>query len=324
MSITVGPGFRPSAGGLPATLPVVPAASAPVVAPVVYNVPAPGSAGALPVEPSFVTAPVTTQNLSASYSSYSYSSYSAPIPTATSYAYGAVPAVQPVQPAKPSTGAVFAAPVAGAKPDEESSNSGGAFTRGFPDPASIEEQKAVYSKSLEVQLEQGNASLQQQNLERKKQLKEAAEQQKQALLLHMEQQVKMQEMALDEQTNQAMMGLKKAALDQRAALEQQAASLTLEYQQRKMQEEFAATQAEMRRQYVDSATQLQSEVQRHYNESHSKFQTELQRQQQERSEKLGESPPPLPGAKYAAPLVRGPTYAPQTMTASYTSLPPQW
>ena len=100
-------------------------------------------------------------------------------------------------------------------------------------------------RSLEHQLQEGNKSLQQQNKERKRQLHEAAEQQKQALLLHMEQQVKMQEMALDEQTNHALMDLKKAALDQRAALEQQAAwgaqkeaaraavrSLTLEYQQR--------------------------------------------------------------------------------------------
>lgn len=70
----------------------------------------------------------------------------------------------------------------------------GAYTRGFPDPASVEEQKAAYIRSLEEQLEEGNRSLQRQNAERKQQLYQAAEQQKQALLLHIEQQVKMQEM----------------------------------------------------------------------------------------------------------------------------------
>lgn len=188
--------------------------------------------------------------------------------------------------------AVYAAPIAGAGgPDSAESprsvDSEGPFTRGFPDPTSIEEQKLAYCRSLEHQLEEGNKSLQQQNIERKKQLHEAAEQQKQALLLHMEQQVKMQEMALDEQTNHALMGLKKAALDQRAALEQQAASLTLEYQQRKMQEEFAATQAEMQRQYVDSATKLHSEVQQNQYESKSKMQREWERQLKERHEVLG-------------------------------------
>lgn len=198
--------------------------------------------------------------------------------------------------------AVYAAPIAGAGgPDSAESprsvDSEGPFTRGFPDPTSIEEQKLAYCRSLEHQLEEGNKSLQQQNIERKKQLHEAAEQQKQALLLHMEQQVKMQEMALDEQTNHALMGLKKAALDQRAALEQQAASLTLEYQQRKMQEEFAATQAEMQRQYVDSATKLHSEVQQNQYESKSKMQREWERQLKERHEVLGPAsmnmPPPM-------------------------------
>eukprot|EP00435_Cladocopium_sp_Y103_P013586 s2255_g3.t1 len=197
---------------------------------------------------------------------------------------------------------VYAAPIAGAGgPDSAESprsvDSEGPFTRGFPDPTSIEEQKQAYCRSLDHQLEEGNKSLQQQNIERKKQLHEAAEQQKQALLLHMEQQVKMQEMALDEQTNHALMGLKKAALDQRAALEQQAASLTLEYQQRKMQEEFAATQAEMQRQYVDSATKLHSEVQKTQYESKSKMQREWERQVKERHEVLGPAsmnmPPPM-------------------------------
>jgi len=231
---------------------------------------------------------------------------------------------------------VYAAPISGSGAAEE--DGAGPFTRGFPDPASIEEQKSAYSRSLEVQLEEGHKSLQMQNAERKKQLKEAAEQQKQALLLHMEQQVKMQEMALDEQTNQAMMGLKKAALDQRAALEQQAAGLILEYQQRKMQEEFTATQSEMQRQYMDSHNQLQGEVAKHFSESQRMFVSEMDRQMKERNERLGEPLPVRPVAAPPAGVV--PTYAPvqpcqtmgvvqaapafmapQAMTSSYAALP---
>merc|ERR1711920_710324 len=104
-------------------------------------------------------------------------------------------------------------------------------------------------------------------------------------------------------TNQAMMGLKKAALDQRAALEQQAAALTLEYQQRKMQEEFAATQAEMQRQYMESHSQLQSEVQKHYSESVQKMATHA---------------PQVQGA--AQPTMAVPTMV-QVPVASYSVMP---
>jgi len=139
------------------------------------------------------------------------------------------------------------------------------LTGGLPDPAAIESQREAYSRSLEHQLERGNLSLQEQHKLRKQQLYNAAQQRKQALMLQVEQQMRLEEMALDEQTNQAMMGLKKAALDQRAALDQQAAGLTLEYQQRKMHEEFAATQAEIHRQYVELNLKLQNEVNRHQN-----------------------------------------------------------
>lgn len=147
-------------------------------------------------------------------------------------------------------------------PDPTAAVEESALTRGIPDPAAIEKQREAYTRSLEHQLERGNLSLQEQHKVRKQQLYAAAQQRKQALMLQVEQQMRLEEMALDEQTNQAMLGLKKAALDQRAALDQQAAGLTLEYQQRKMQEEFAATQAEIQRQYMESNLKLQHEVSR--------------------------------------------------------------
>merc|ERR550525_463681 len=160
----------------------------------------------------------------------------------------AIPAAYAAPPPGPPTFAV-PAQLQGRPAEDDHAES---LTRGLPDPTSIAEQKAEYNKSLEQQLSHGNDSPRAQNDERKKLLHEAAERQKQAFMLQVEQQVKAQELFYDKQTNQAMMGLKKAALDQKAALEQQAASLTLEYQQRKMQEEFVTTQVEMRRQYMES------------------------------------------------------------------------
>lgn len=168
-------------------------------------------------------------------------------------------------------------------------------TQGFPHPTSIEEQKQAFTRSLDLQLEEGNNSLLEQNKERKQQLYQAAESRKAALIAQVEQQMKIQEMALDEQTNQAMMGLKKAALDQRAHLEQQAATMTMEYQQRKMQEDFAASQAEMQRQYQESHTKLQSEVQRQLIESQQRIQSEAQKLTQD----LKDRGVPMPAAKYA-------------------------
>lgn len=186
---------------------------------------------------------------------------SSPMHPAASPRYGAPPPATTAGAATPTPVTVGSvAPLAslGGLSSEEMAS--GALTRGFPDPLAIEEQKQAYSRSLDMQLENGSKSLAMQNGERKRVLHQAAEQRKQALILQVEQQMRMHEMVLDEQTNQALMGLKKAALDQRAALEQQAAALTLEYQQRKMHEEFAVTQTEMQRQYAENQARLQSEA----------------------------------------------------------------
>ncbi|CAE8603105.1 unnamed protein product, partial [Polarella glacialis] len=205
--------------GLPPTLPVVPAAGMPMVTMA-------GPRHSSMYAPSFgsqsYVPPSTSQYMVQQRPSYT------PRPAAP-VTYAAPPAIRPspsaaslaYHPASQAAAAAQAGAEASFRGDPPETMDG-SFTRGFPDPASIDEQRVAYSRSLDMQLEHGQKSLQLQNEERKKQLHNAADSQRQALLLHMEQQVKMQEMALDEQTNQAMMGLKKAALDQRAALEQQA------------------------------------------------------------------------------------------------------
>jgi len=133
----------------------------------------------------------------------------------------------------------------------------------IPEPSAIESQKVIYTKSLDEQLDQGAQVIQQQNQAKKNMLYESAQQQKVQLALQVDQQTKMQEMALDEQTNRDLMDLKHRAFEQRAVLEQQAAALVLEYQQRKMHEEFVVSQSEMQRQYMESAQKIETEAQKY-------------------------------------------------------------
>jgi len=146
------------------------------------------------------------------------------------------------------------------KPQPQPVRTGPSLLHGFPDPGRISQQKDNYSQSLDDQLDMGVKELEKHNQQRKLQLYQAADAQKAQLALQVDQQMKMQESALDEQTSHALMGLKKSALDQRAHLEQQAHGMMLEYQTRKMQEEYHATQAEMHRQYQSSHAQIQQEV----------------------------------------------------------------
>lgn len=138
-------------------------------------------------------------------------------------------------------------------------------SRGIPDPSAIAQQREAYSRSLDHQLERGSLSLQEQHRARKQQLYIAAQQRKKTLMLQVDKEMREKELALDDQKHQALLGLRKAMLDQQATLDQQAASLTLEYQQRQLQDEFASTQADMHRHFIESHLELQKEVHMHEN-----------------------------------------------------------
>jgi len=134
--------------------------------------------------------------------------------------------------------------------------------KGFPDPAVIRNHKTQYSENLTTQLDQGSQHVKEQNEERKRELRAQAEQRKAQLGLEIDQQVRMQEKQLDEEATKAIWEMKMAALEQKAQLEQQAAALTLEYQTRKMHEEFMTAQADMARQYHESHMQIRNEATR--------------------------------------------------------------
>merc|ERR1719454_981812 len=64
---------------------------------------------------------------------------------------------------------------------------------------------------------------------------------------------------LEQQMNSQLMMLQEAHLSQRSALEQQAAALTLEWQQKKAEEELLQKQYEIQKQYVSAENKLASD-----------------------------------------------------------------
>jgi hypothetical protein len=67
--------------------------------------------------------------------------------------------------------------------------------------------------------------------------------------------------ALDEQTNAQMLQLQEMAVQQKSALEGQAAGLKLEFEQRKAQEDMMIRQYEIQKQYYQAQLDLQGKMQ---------------------------------------------------------------
>jgi len=132
----------------------------------------------------------------------------------------------------------------------------------MPDPQSIQQQKLNYAKHLENQLKMGAEVLQRTHKERSQQLIALGGQRKQQFNLHVDQEVKQQEATMNQQYHQQLMMLQQRANSQRTELENQASSLTLEYQKRKVEEEFLVHQCNIERANYESQRQLVGEMQR--------------------------------------------------------------
>merc|ERR1711907_23424 len=91
--------------------------------------------------------------------------------------------------------------------------------------------------------------------------------------LQVESQLQAQNLMLDQQ----MKMLQEAAMAQRSALEQQAAALTLEWQQKKAEEEMLKKQYEIQRQYVDAENKLATQ----FNKVAAEEQAEMLKAQQQ-------------------------------------------
>ncbi|CAE8616934.1 unnamed protein product [Polarella glacialis] len=135
------------------------------------------------------------------------------------------------------------------------------LTEGIPDPHSIDQQKKAYAKSLDAQLEQGTRMLEQQNEVQKQALVQAADMKKQQYFMQVDQQLKAQEMSVDQQANYQLMGLQQAAHERRALLEQQANAAILDYEQKRVQDEFARTQYDYQRKAAQKQIEMQAEMQ---------------------------------------------------------------
>lgn len=79
-------------------------------------------------------------------------------------------------------------------------------------------------------------------------------------ILQVDQEVKKQEMLLDQEMARKLHDLEKAAHDQRAILEQQAATLTMEYNTKKAQEQFEQQQAYIQKSYEEAHAKIHAEA----------------------------------------------------------------
>merc|ERR1719503_331977 len=136
------------------------------------------------------------------------------------------------------------------------------LTEGIPNPATIQSQKDGYAKALEKQYQDGAAAIAAEVRVRKEMLQEQAKQQKAQYTLQVQSQLQAQNLLLDQQMNSQLMMLQEAAMSQKSALEQQAAALTLEYQQKKAEEDLLGKQYEIQKQYYDAETKLAAQFQK--------------------------------------------------------------
>merc|ERR1719272_2015511 len=92
-------------------------------------------------------------------------------------------------------------------------------------------------------------------------LMETAKQQRAQYQLQVQSQLQSQNLLLDQQMNSQLMMFQEAAMAQKSALEQQACALTLEYQQKKAEEEMLQKQFEIQSQYYNAETKLAAQFQ---------------------------------------------------------------
>ncbi|CAE7845339.1 hypothetical protein AK812_SmicGene40052 [Symbiodinium microadriaticum] len=132
----------------------------------------------------------------------------------------------------------------------------------LPPPESIRSRQSEIAAQLTRALGEGQAALERQRQSQQAQLEELQKQQKTRFLLALDAQVKADEYALSKDHNEQLMRLQQDAQRKRAQLEQQATSLVLEFQQRKLEEEFYAQQRDIHRQHEEVQSRLATELQK--------------------------------------------------------------
>lgn len=196
-------------------------------------------------------------------------SYVPPVPTSGSYApppmlarsgsYG--PVMMPAPGINPGTmPPVMLGPPPGAN---------GAPRGSVPDLSTIEAQKGAYKTALDKQFQSALAQIESQREATKQMLRQTAQQQKDQYSLQARSALEGKKLELDTQLNSQLIMLQETAMVHRKTLEEKAAALTLDFQQRKAQEDLLVKQYQIQKQFVDNERQLEKEYSQKQQSLHS-------------------------------------------------------
>lgn len=127
----------------------------------------------------------------------------------------------------------------------------------IPDPDTLEAQKKAYQRALDKQFEEGCAQIEAAKNSQKEALRQAAEHQKQQFALGERSKQSAMNLALDEQMNAQILMFQETAMQHQRALEEKAAILNLDYQQKKANEDLLMKQLQIQRQFNDAEQNVQ-------------------------------------------------------------------
>jgi hypothetical protein len=133
---------------------------------------------------------------------------------------------------------------------------------GLPDPDTVAKQKNAYKQALDKQFQHALKQIEGQKNAVKQILRQNAQQQKDQYSLQARSQLEAKKWELDTQLNSQLIMLQETAMQHRKILEEKAAALTLDYQQRKASEELLVKQYQIQKQFVDKEVALNAEFQK--------------------------------------------------------------
>mmetsp|Transcript_57331 Transcript_57331/g.89209 ORF Transcript_57331/g.89209 Transcript_57331/m.89209 type:complete len:400 (+) Transcript_57331:56-1255(+) len=131
--------------------------------------------------------------------------------------------------------------------------------RELPDPETVERQREAYREALDNQFHTGLAQIAAEREAKREFLKQQAEQAKAQFALQVQSQLDSKHLALDSGLNSKLMEFQETAMIHRKNLEEKAAGLTLDYQQKKASEELLQRQYMIQKHFVESERKLASE-----------------------------------------------------------------
>jgi hypothetical protein len=123
----------------------------------------------------------------------------------------------------------------------------------------VERQREAYREALDNQFHTGLAQIAAEREAKREFLKQQAEQAKAQFALQVQSQLDSKHLALDSGLNSKLMEFQETAMIHRKNLEEKAAGLTLDYQQKKASEELLQRQYMIQKHFVESERKLASE-----------------------------------------------------------------